>query len=107
INDIRVITSDGGGGAESALLIHASYPPTLQTKSDVHKPHTADVPFDPIHYRPEFEAALADWVRRHRAWRFARHRYLDCLSKGDRYNADRLIAAANMFDVLPGEAVPL
>ncbi len=32
---------------------------------------------------------------------------MNCLSKGNYYDADRLIAAANMFDILPAEAVPL
>ena len=37
----------------------------------------------------------------------ARVRYHGCLRKGNSYDVDRLIAAANMFDILPKEAVPL
>jgi ApeA N-terminal domain 1 len=32
---------------------------------------------------------------------------LDCFGKQHRYNIDRLIAAANMFDILPSTAVPI
>jgi len=107
VDEIRLLTSEGRESGEGPLLLHASYPPKLSTKSDSHKPHPADVPFDPINYRVEFEAALADWIRRHSRWRFGRSRYIDCLRKANRYNADRLIAAANMFDLLPEEAVPV
>lgn len=103
---IHVLTSGSDKGEAAPLSIHASFPPGMRTNADVHKPHPTDVPFDPIQHRSEFEAALTDWIRRHRGWRFARSRYLDCIRKGNRYNADRLVAAANMFDVLPDEAAP-
>jgi hypothetical protein len=106
VDGIRILTKVGDEGEAVPFSIHASFPPKLGAKSDVHKPHPTDVPFDPIQHRTEFEAALTDWIRRHDRWHLARSRYIDCVRKGNRYNSDRLIAAANMFDVLPEEAAP-
>lgn len=69
-------------------------------------PHAGDVPLDPIHRRDEFDKVLANWISRHTAWREARWRYLGCLRKANKYDPDRLVAAANLFDILPVEAVP-
>src|SRR6185312_7400506 len=69
-------------------------------------PHPRDVPLDPIHRPDEFSTVVADWIRRHHRWRIARGRYLDCLRKDNTYGAERLVAAANMFDILPSEALP-
>ena len=71
------------------------------------KPHPGDVPLDAVRRPDEFTTVLKDWVARESAWRMARVRYHGCLRKGNSYDVDRLIAAANMFDILPKEAVPL
>ena len=107
VQGIQVLTSASNDDDAAFLSVHASFPPSMGPKVDAHKPHPADVPFDPIHRRSEFEAALANWIQRHEGWRFARSRYVDCIRNGNQYGTDRLVAAANMFDVLPNEAVPL
>lgn len=70
------------------------------------KPHPGDVPLDAVHRPEEFTTVLRDWITRDSAWRAARVRYDGCLRKGNSYSVDRLIAAANMYDILPKEAVP-
>ena len=74
------------------------------SKHDEHKPHPSDVPLDPVCKRAEFEAVLIHWAARHGDWRAARGRYVGCLSKENKYGVDRLVAAANMFDILPNDA---
>lgn len=32
--------------------------------------------------------------------------YLGCMRKANKYGSERLVAAANMFDILPADAVP-
>jgi hypothetical protein len=70
------------------------------------KPHPGDVPLNIIKRPQEFIAVLQDWIARDGLWRAARARYLSCLEKANYYDVDRLVAAANLFDILPKEAVP-
>lgn len=69
-------------------------------------PSPGDVPLDPINRRDEFDRVLANWISRHTSWREARGRYLGCLRKANKFDPDRIVAAANMFDILPSDAVP-
>lgn len=69
-------------------------------------PSPGDVPLDPIHRRDEFDRVLANWISRHTTWREARGRYLGCLRKANKFDPDRIVAAANMFDILPSDAIP-
>lgn len=90
-----------------ALELHWSYARKGSGKSaSQHKPHPGDVPLDPINRLGEFSAVLKNWLERENGWRVPRIRYLDCLHNGNRYNVDRLVAAANMFDILPHDALP-
>ena len=87
------------------MRVHQSY--KWKVKDIEHlRPHPGDVPLNPIDRRAEFDAALVDWLRRHSEWRVARGQYLSCLRKGNKYGVDRLVAAANMFDILPASAFP-
>lgn len=64
------------------------------------------MPLDPIGRQGEFSAVLKDWIARDPTWRQARGRWLTGLGKDNRYDVNRLIAAANMFDILPADAGP-
>lgn len=88
------------------LRIHQSYRWKSGRGGEYFKPHPGDVPLDPINHGTEFSAVLSDWIGRHEGWRVARVRYLGCLRKGNKYGAERLVAAANMFDILPATALP-
>jgi len=91
------------------LHLSWSFAPQGYKKKDktVEAPHPSDIPLDAVRRPDEFTTALKDWVARDSTWRIARARYNECLRKGNLYNTDRLIAAANMFDLLPKEAVPI
>lgn len=69
-------------------------------------PHPADVLMDPVRHPEEFSTALANWIERQQRWRDARHRFFGICSQQRTYNIDRLVSAANMFDILPAESVP-
>ncbi|ESY72773.1 hypothetical protein X743_14430 [Mesorhizobium sp. LNHC252B00] len=69
-------------------------------------PQPPDLPIDPVRRPYEYSNVLADWVRRSHEWRDARERFSGCLRKQDLFDIDRLVGAANMFDILPSSAVP-
>ena len=71
-----------------------------------HKPHPAEVLLDPVRRSEEFSRVLAHWLSRHDAWRDARSRFFNSFAGQIRYDIDRLVGSANMFDILPDSAVP-
>jgi hypothetical protein len=107
VDHVHVTTTEVTDGIPQLLTICPSYRWKATDKSEQHKPHPGDVPLDPIRNRAEFDAVLADWIGRHSGWRAARYRYLECMRRANKYGPDRLVAAANMFDILPSDAVPL
>ncbi len=60
---------------------------------------------DPVKDRGRFENVLANWLSRHDEWRHARSRYDRCVSNEREYHEDRMVGAANMFDLIPDNAV--
>lgn len=91
------------------LHLSWSFAPQGYMKKDkaVEAPHPSDIPLDAVSRPEEFTTVLKDWVVRDSTWRIARARYNGCLRKGNSYDTDRLIAAANMFDLLPKDAAPI
>ncbi|WP_337460101.1 HEPN domain-containing protein [Pseudomonas putida] len=89
------------------LAVFASYATKTSAKGSYHKPHAGDIPFNPIKSPDEFARILTNWIDRHHEWAASRWRYVGCLEKGDLYDVDRLVAAANMFDILPPDATPI
>ena len=106
VSRIHIVCVDDGKPPGHIQRVHTSFGWRKRPDSERDKAHPGDVPLDPIHEPAEFDAVLSHWIARHDAWRIARSRYLDCLAKGNRYDPERLVAAANMFDVLPSDAVP-
>ncbi|WP_155640887.1 HEPN domain-containing protein [Burkholderia pseudomultivorans] len=107
IDHIHINITEEIDGRRQSLTVYPSYGWKVSDKGEQHKPHPGDVPLDPIRHRAEFDQVLTEWLGRHSGWRVARTRYLECLRKANKYGAERLVAAANMFDILPPEAVPL
>jgi hypothetical protein len=104
---IHVTTTDVVDDIPQLLSVHPSFRWKTSDNSEQHKPHPGDVPLDPIHNPAEFDAVLTNWVSRHSSWQAARSRYLGCMRKANKYDTERLVAAANMFDILPTDALPL
>ena len=53
----------------------------------------------------EFNTIITEWLARHCEWRDARERFYTSMEYQRRYVEDRIIGAANMFDLLPSSAV--
>ncbi len=108
ILDIQIdITGGQDDARRSPLRVHWSYAPVAAKSSDSERrPRPGDVPLDPVGRQNEFSSVIKNWVEHDQRRKTARVRYLSCLQKGNSYSVDRLVAAANMFDVLPPEATP-
>jgi hypothetical protein len=99
---------DGGGNTPEHLEIHWSHHPRRfhERKISGDGPNPYDVPLDPIRRPVEFETLLKSWFARDPERRDARIRADAAYTQEDFYSPDRLVGAANAFDLLPDDAVP-
>lgn len=87
------------------LDVYWSMPPKRKANGGL-RPQPADVLINGAMQRDEFARVLCNWLSRDETWRDARVRFSDCFREQQLYTIDRLIGAANMFDILPCSAVP-
>jgi hypothetical protein len=70
------------------------------------EPHPGDVVLNVIRRPEEFSQVTANWIAKADEWNDARMRFFNCFKEQRNYTIERLIASANMFDILPKSAVP-
>jgi hypothetical protein len=101
---IDVQNEDGGS---SGLQVHWSHAPNRGgAEVDERKPNPGDILLSAVEDPAAFSSVLANWMRHDDLRREARQRFSNCFANQSTYSHDRLIGAANMFDILPSEAVP-
>jgi hypothetical protein len=88
------------------LEVHWSLAPRREPPNEGEKPHSLDILIDPVESPGEFSRTLSNWLDRHKTWEDARLRFATSFARQREYSIDRLISAANMFDILPSSAVP-
>lgn len=106
LSRIELVTTETIDEHPVRLRIH----PSFRWKTSGGKsfdPHPGDTPLDPIRRRSEFETVFVNWLERHKEWRIARNQHLSCVRRANKYGSARLVAAANMFDILPVNAFPV
>jgi hypothetical protein len=81
-------------------------PPRREKDNESRKPHPGDLPLQAGIAPEKFATVMASWLERHDEWRNARARYATASAYQNRYNTDRLVGAANMFDIMPASAYP-
>lgn len=102
-----VMYVDGGENREP-LKVHWSYRPFLDSESmeDKRSPRPGDLLLDPIHRPGEFACVLRAWLEKDDERQDARQQFHTSFTHQRIYSVDRLVGAANMFDILPKSAVP-
>lgn len=82
-------------------------PPTRsRTDEDGRSPHRVDTLIYAAVEPEYFADVLRKWLDRQDAWQEPRMRFATCFAGQNRYDIDRLVGAANMFDILPDTALP-
>lgn len=64
-----------------------------------------DILIDAVREPDIFANLLCAWMRREETWNAARFRFSEGWRKRNAYDADRIVGAANMFDLLPSDAI--
>jgi hypothetical protein len=65
-----------------------------------------DAPIHPHNENQPFACVMRDWLSVDEARHMSRRQYVECVEDETRYTTGRLVAAANMFDTLPADALP-
>lgn len=103
---IALRTTESIGDIPVVLTVRPSFSWRKHRSRDLHAPHCGDVPLNPIDNSDEFRRVLGHWAQSHSERRVARFRHLAGLRKGSQYGPERIVAAANVFDILPPSVVP-
>jgi hypothetical protein len=109
VTDVQIYEKVDETLGDRPWLLHWSFAPEPEDSGEPDPPSFFDMPLDPIRRAGEFEQVLAGWWASHADAGLARARLHACRRKGNRFDTDRLVAAANMFDLRPvavGDDVP-
>lgn len=91
---------NGASEKDRPLLMHWCFAPSeASTEEDQDEPSFFDMPLDAIRRPDEFESSLSSWWDASPDQRLARARLHSCRARGNHFDVDRLVAAANMFDL--------
>jgi hypothetical protein len=88
------------------LNVYWSKPPRRHPFENGQCPDNLDILLDAVHEPQIFSQVLENWLMREDSWQDARKRFFNSFSHQESYPIDRLIGAANMFDILPSSAAP-
>jgi hypothetical protein len=90
------------------LRVHWSHRPTREEESGEgpSSPQPADMLLMPIEDRDEFCRVLQFWLKNDEERQDARGRFHTSFAMQRTYTVERLVASANIFDILPKSAVP-
>jgi hypothetical protein len=105
ISDLEFRTVNAKDHHES-LSVYWCSPPRRKCEDEWSKPHFSDLPLKATINPDEFNSVLRCWLERHDEWRNARMRFSTAFANQNYYNIDRIVGAANMFDILPSSAYP-
>ncbi len=71
-----------------------------------HRPESSRSTLRPFMEPPELSRVIANWTGRTESWGAARTSFHNCFAKQQFYDGERLVAAVNMFDLLPEDSIP-
>ena len=105
-NLVECIIDTGTEEKPQPLHVYFSMNPKHQRPEKDFEISSRDVLIDAVRNPNGFSNVLAAWLERERTWRDARGRFFQSFEKQRNYNINRLISAANMFDIIPKTSFP-
>ena len=102
--EVNIIDVDQDPPTSSRAYINMQ--PNRDGEAENREPRFHDILVDAVAQPDKFEELIRAWLERDESWLIARARFSTAWGKQRNYDPDRLIAAANMFDHLPKEALP-
>ena len=97
------LEQDAEKGNLEMMSLHWSYAPSSSKRA---ASNWRDIPITPQIDKYEFYNVFYNWIHRHDSWLPARLRIINWQKNGRQYDENRLVAAANAFDILPDSIFP-
>lgn len=88
------------------LDIYWTHPPSRDVRHELSPPHPCDVLVSPVDETASFAAVMSNWLEQDKSRQIARVRFTEACAWQRYYPRDRIVGAANMFDILPDDAAP-
>lgn len=105
ITELKFLRTDSEN--ESSIYdVYWCMPPKRAVESESPNPHPSGVLMQEFTKKGEFGTVLAEWIKKNDSWKNARVRFSTAFGFQRGYYIDRLVGAANMFDILPSSACP-
>ncbi len=101
LEELQII---GSGSCSSDLYLNMY--PKYSRNSSIREPDFRNVLVDGASDQENFSQLMCAWLLKEGAWYVARSSFFAGWSNVGSYDPDRLVRAANMFDLLPDDAVP-
>ena len=101
VSEVRIATEMDDVSVDPAHVYATAYVENRRSPEG-RKSGVNTILIDPVQEASEFSSVLEDWMAKDDKWGTARAR-LRRMWSGRRYGVDRLVAAANVFDLLPGD----
>ena len=101
-SEVRIIDRRGNGIRTCDVYLNLF--PQRMDRTNSNDLHPSSVLINAVQDPIEFEHVIQDWLARDQSWSTARYRFSGGWREEGNYNPDRLVGAANMFDLLPVEA---
>ena len=105
-NLVEVNIHSGTDQKRETSKVYISLYPIHERSDGSFGPSFRDVLIDAVREPDGFASVLAAWLERDMIWQAARERFSKGWKKQREYDADRIIRAANMFDLLPEAEFP-
>ncbi|MDC7830290.1 MULTISPECIES: ApeA N-terminal domain 1-containing protein [Pseudomonas] len=107
VKSIQILNGEVTDPSTRISYVKQSYRWMRGPKISLHSPRHSDLPISPFKNKQEFEKVLEEWMSKHPRWRPARVAFLGCIRNANNYSPLRLVAAADMFDLIPNEDISL
>jgi hypothetical protein len=105
-NVVRLLLRVDPDRSKPPLEVHWCMHPRRKSSSELLKPQSSDILLNAVVQPEDFARVLESWLAREAEWHNARWRFFNSFSRQRMYDIDRLVGAANMFDILPSSAGP-
>jgi hypothetical protein len=101
--DLAITIGDGQDYTQH-LNVDWSMAPKREDRNKERSPHPGDVLVNAVDDPKKFGDILGKWLTKEEQWRAGRLRFSGSFNTRHHYDVDRLVAVANMFDILPSAA---
>lgn len=100
------LSTAGGDERSQPLDMYITDPPTRPKTWENRRPHPTEILLSVVKEPEIFAKVIRNWIAAGTDRREARARLANCLELQNHFTIDRLVGAANMFDILPPKSFP-